>query len=123
MDALLADLKPKYKLGLYTNGPSDLQWEKIRALGFDEVIDTIIVAGDVGIYKPDPRAFALLLGDMAVTAKQTLFVGDTYDADIVGAHDAGMYTAWVNRGEDDRINGVQPTLVTSETSLLREVLL
>ena len=87
------------------------------------MIDAIIVAGDVGIYKPDPRAFALLLEEMDVTAEQTLFVGDTYDADIVGAHDVGMYTAWVNRGEDDKIDGVQPTFVTSETSLLREVLL
>ena len=123
VDALLADLKTKYKLALYTNGPSDMQWEKIRALGFDQVMDVIIVAGDVDIYKPDPRAFALLLGELNVAAEQTLFVGDNYDTDIVGAHNAGMATAWVKRRENETIEGIQPTFVTSETALLREVLL
>ena len=123
VDALLADLKSKYRLAIYTNGRSDMQWEKIRALGFDRVMDTIIVAGDVGIYKPDPRAFALLLKELDVAAEQMLFVGDTYAADIVGAHHAGMQTAWVTHGEDEAIDGIQPTYVISETSLLREVLL
>ena len=123
IDALLADLKSTYKLALYTNGPSDIQWEKIEALGFDQLFDAIIVAGDVGIYKPDPRAFALLLGKLDVAAEQTLFVGDSYDADIVGAYSAGMHTAWIRHREEDRIEGVQPTFVVSETVLLREVLL
>ncbi len=123
IDNLLADLKENYKLGLLTNGPSDIQWEKIEALGLDQQFDAVIVAGDVGIYKPDVRVFEMLLKKLDVAAEHSLFVGDSYDADILGAHQAGMYTAWIKREEDAMTDGVQPTLVKSDTALLREVLL
>jgi len=119
----LARLRSKYKLGLYTNGPSDMQREKIEALGFDRWFDVILIAGDNRIYKPDPRAFELLVEKLAVDAEHTLFVGDSYDADIVGAYNAGMQTAWIKRKADAKIDGVQPTVVISETVLLRKVLL
>lgn len=123
IDGLLADLKVNYKLGLLTNGPSDIQWEKIETLGFDRQFDAVIVAGDVGIYKPDVRVFEMLLEKLDMTAEHSLFVGDSYDADILGAHQAGMHTAWIKRKEDAMTDGVQPTLVKSDTALLREVLL
>ena len=123
IDGFLADLKANYKLGLLTNGPSDIQWEKIEALGFDRQFDAVIVAGDVGIYKPDVRVFEMLLEKLDMTAEHSLFVGDSYDADILGAHQAGMHTAWIKRKEDAMTDGVQPTLVKSDTALLREVLL
>ena len=125
VDNLLADLKPNYKLGLLTNGPTDIQWEKIEALGFDKLFDTIIVAGDIGIYKPDVRAFEMLLARLDVAAKHSLFVGDSYSADILGGHDAGMYTAWIKPKEEALAvtDDIQPTLVLSDTSQLRKALL
>jgi len=123
IDALLADLEVNYKLGLLTNGPSDIQWEKIESLGFDQQFDAVIVAGDVGIYKPDARVFEMLLERLGMAAEQSLFVGDSYDTDILGAHQAGMYSAWIKRREDAVTDSVQPTLVKSDTALLREVLL
>lgn len=134
ISAFLTDLRANYRLGMYTNGPSFLQWEKIEALGFSQMFDAIIVAGDVDIYKPDPRAFSLLSKELDVAANETLFVGDNYEADIAGAHNAGMYTAWIKHRQSDEFDGmrpdenveadcVQPTLVISEATLLREVLL
>ena len=123
IEDLLVDLSANYKLGLLTNGPSDMQWEQIGMLGFDQHIDALIVAGDVGIYKPDVRAFEKLLAKLEVAAEHSLFVGDSYCADILGAHNAGMHTAWIKRTESDVTDSVQPTLVRSDTSSLREVLL
>ena len=100
-----------------------MQWEKIGMLGFDQHFDALIVAGDVGIYKPDVRAFEKLLAKLEVAAEHSLFVGDSYCADILGAHNAGMHTAWIKRTESDMTDSVQPTLVRSDTSSLREVLL
>ena len=120
---LLADLTKEYKLALYTNGPSDIQWEKIHALGFDQLMDVILVAGDIGIYKPDLRGFTLLLEQLDEAAKHVLFVGDNYDADIAGAHNAGMYTAWVTDTEGTVIDSVQPTIIISAAAQLREALL
>lgn len=123
IELLLRDLKADYKLGLLTNGPSDISWEKIVTLGFDHTFDAIVVAGDIEIYKPDGRVFETLLQKLNLPANQVLFVGDNYTADIVGAHRAGMFTAWIRRTEDDTWDTVEPTVVTSDTAALREVLL
>ena len=39
--------------GIITNGPSDVQWGEVRAVGLEERVDRVIVAGDVGAFKPD----------------------------------------------------------------------
>jgi 2-haloalkanoic acid dehalogenase type II len=123
IERLLDDLKPHYRLGLLTNGPSDMQWDKIRTLGLESRFDAIIVAGDVGIYKPDVRVFDLLLSRLDSTAERTLFVGDSYSADIAGAHEAGMHAAWIVRDPPEVEPDTQPALVRGNVCELREVLL
>ncbi len=120
---LLNDLKGRYGLGLLTNGPSDIQWEKIRSLGFGHVFDAIVVAGDVGIYKPDVRIFEMLLDRLKVRASAALFVGDIYEMDIVGAHRLGMRTAWVRRNGARPTKDIVPDIAIPDVTALREVLL
>jgi HAD superfamily hydrolase (TIGR01509 family) len=119
---LLADLKAHYRLGLLTNGSSEMQWEKIERMGIRNAFDSILVAGDIGIYKPDVEVFRLLLVRLGEDAEHALFVGDSYDMDIVGAHGAGLATAWI------RPDGAVPGAVVPDYSVatardLREVLL
>jgi putative hydrolase of the HAD superfamily len=121
--ALLNDLKGRYRLGLLTNGPSDIQWEKIRSLGFGQVFEAIVVAGDVGIYKPDVRIFEMLLDRLEVRASAALFVGDIYETDIVGAHRIGMRTAMVGRDLSLPLGDVTPDIEIQDVAALREVLL
>lgn len=120
---LLNELKQRYRIGLLTNGPSDIQWDKIRSLGFGHVFDAIVVAGDVGIYKPDTGVFEMLLDRLNVQASSTLFVGDAYELDIVGARGAGMRTAWIRRNDARPTEGVAPDIEIVEATALREVLL
>lgn len=120
---LLQDLKLHYTLGLLTNGPSDMQWEKIRSLRIETTFDAIVVAGDVGIYKPDVRVFRILLDRLDVTADSTLFVGDNYEMDIVGADAAGMKTAWIRTNGARPTGDVLPDVEVAEATVLREVLL
>ena len=122
VDVLLSDLGTHYKLGMLTNGPSELQWEKIDAMGLRTRFDAIVVAGDVGIYKPDPVVFELLLSKLDVAAERALYVGDWFEMDIVGGQAAGLSTAWVS--EKPAPAGLQPADLTVPTAAaLREVLL
>jgi len=120
---LLHDLKEHYPLGLLTNGPSDIQWEKVRSLGFGDLFDAIVVAGDVGIYKPDPRVFEILLDRLGVDASATLFVGDNLELDIVGAHRSGMRTAWIRRNGTRPTESIAPDVELPDVTFLRKVLL
>jgi len=122
-ERLLLDLRRRYRLGLLTNGPSDIQWEKIRSLNFADRFDAILVAGDVRIFKPDVRVFRILLDRLDTPAHASLFVGDAYGMDILGAHNAGMRTAWVTQGGTCPVGDVIPDVKIDDIGALREVLL
>jgi len=49
-----------------------------------------LAAGEVDIYKPDPGVFKHALDRANLTAQETIYVGDNYFADIVGARRAGL---------------------------------
>jgi len=115
---LLNDLRGKYNLGLLTNGPSDMQWEKIDLLGLKAYFDTITVSGDTGIHKPDTRVFSGLLQRMNSPANRALYVGNSYEMDIIGASDAGMFSVWVNlEGEEEPRERVADAIITDVTEL------
>ncbi len=111
-----------YCLGLLTNGLSEVQWEKIRALDLARRVDAIVVGGDIGYYKPDERAFAALLGRLGARPTDVLFVGDSYEADIVGAHNARMRTAWISADGADRPGTVTPDYVLASAAEVVEIL-
>lgn len=92
-------LKKQYKVGLITNGPSELQWGKINHLGIKEWFDGIIVSDDIGIRKPDPEIYHRLLKELDVSADAAAYVGDTLQYDMLGAHNAGLTSVWVNRNK------------------------
>jgi HAD superfamily hydrolase (TIGR01549 family) len=97
-DALptLEALRPRYKLGLITNGPSAIQRRKIERFGLADHLDLLIVSGEVGVAKPDPAIFMLALEQLGVSADQALFVGDSPEYDLRGAEAAGMAFVWMN---------------------------
>ncbi len=119
---LLSDLVPRYRLGLLTNGPSELQWEKIHVLSLAPYFTAVAVSGDLGIYKPDPRIFTYVLLRLGVRPCETLHVGDSLEADVVGAKGAGLGAAWV-RPSTASSDGVCPDLEVTTVAELREVLL
>jgi putative hydrolase of the HAD superfamily len=49
-----------------------------------------LAAGEVDIYKPEPGVFEHALKQLNVTARETVYVGDNYYADVVGAQRAGL---------------------------------
>jgi len=119
----LADLRPRYRLGLLTNGPSDLQWSKIRRLSIESLFDAIIVAGDIGHYKPDARAFRWVAKQLELPSEQIMFVGDSLSADIAGACAAGFYSAWIRSPEAENIPETPADFVIDDLRQLRKVLL
>ncbi|MCI2425168.1 HAD family hydrolase [Candidatus Acetothermia bacterium] len=93
---LLERLRHRFRLGLITNGPSDMQWAKIDVLKIKSFFDEIIVAGDIGIYKPDERIFKLMLQRLDTSPQHALYIGDSLEMDVAGAKQAGLHTGWIN---------------------------
>ena len=109
--------------GVITNGGST-QRPKIESSGFGDILPFVVVSGEVGYEKPDPRIFQdglKQLGD--VSAANTLFVGDNVETDIGGAQSAGMATAWVRRGSEWPAANQPPSYQVDHVDELRSVLL
>jgi HAD superfamily hydrolase (TIGR01662 family) len=58
--------------------------------GLSEFFPYSLAGGEVDIYKPEPGIFEHALKQMNVTAPATVYVGDNYYADIIGAQRAGL---------------------------------
>jgi FMN hydrolase / 5-amino-6-(5-phospho-D-ribitylamino)uracil phosphatase len=87
-------LRGDYALGGITNGNGKLQ--RLKWLQLNLRIELVVVSGDCGFEKPDPRIFAHALELSGVEAREAVFVGDRLDVDIAGAKRAGMRAVWFN---------------------------
>ncbi len=86
--------------GIITNGPSDVQWGEVYAVGLDDRVDRVIVAGDINAFKPDPRIFEAALEGLGIPPQAAVFVGNSAAHDAAGAIQAGWSAIWLNRDGD-----------------------
>ncbi|MFT4037265.1 MAG: HAD family hydrolase [Thermomicrobiales bacterium] len=89
--------QPRRPIGIITNGPADVQADKVALLQIGEYVDFVIISGVFGVAKPDPAIFAEALRRTGSTPDETIFVGDSADHDIAGAHAAGLRSVWISR--------------------------
>ncbi|WP_130617415.1 HAD family hydrolase [Dyella amyloliquefaciens] len=88
----LERLAGRWPIASLTNGNADIDRIGIRAHFAHHVC-----ARDTGVPKPDPRIFLAAAELLGLTAGEILHVGDDPELDVVGARDAGLRTAWINR--------------------------
>ncbi len=84
-------------VGMITNGPSSIQRPKIELLELAAHFPVIVVSEEVGVWKPDPEIFRIALNQCNCRAEDAIYVGDSIEHDIPGAHAAGMRAVWINR--------------------------
>lgn len=90
---LFSRLRSGVRLGVVSNYPcGEAIRRSLRRVGLDDVLDPVVVSGDVGFVKPHDRVFRVALDAMGLPAERVLFVGDRWDADMLGAHRVGMPT-------------------------------
>lgn len=104
------------KLGIVTNGEIAIQTPNINALGLPDLVDAILISEQEGLRKPDVALFHRAAERLAVRPEQCLFVGDSPEADIVGAHRAGMITAWFDQLGTWVIDGPRPDYIIKHLS-------
>jgi putative hydrolase of the HAD superfamily len=87
---VLATLRARgFRLGVVSNADGRVP-AALAAQGLAEHFSVIIDSHLVGVEKPDPRIFRLALDGCGAGPEETLFVGDIYEIDIVGARSAGL---------------------------------
>jgi putative hydrolase of the HAD superfamily len=87
-----------FKLAIVSNWDTPLD-PLTERLGIAKYFDVITASHDVRVRsaKPDPHIFEYTLKAVGVSAEETVHVGDTYEADIVGAREVGIRPILIDR--------------------------
>ncbi|MCK0144648.1 YjjG family noncanonical pyrimidine nucleotidase [Arenibacter sp. F26102] len=93
-------LKPNYKLHIITNGFQEIQDKKLQSSKIHDYFDHIINSEMAGVKKPNPKIFELALSKANVLPQKSLMIGDSLEADILGAKSVGLHTLHFNANNE-----------------------
>lgn len=109
-------------LVIVTNGSSGQQHAKIDHLRLRDLVDGVVVSGDLGIKKPDRRIFDTAAAEFDVPLERCWMVGDSPVNDVVGPAELGLRTVWLARGRPWPEELDPPTAVINSMDELPEVI-
>ncbi len=92
----LAYLRGKYALHIITNGFDYVQTKKLKHCGLDRFFQVVITSEEAGCMKPDRRVFDYALLQTDASADASIYIGDNWDVDIIGAKNAGLDQVYYN---------------------------
>ena len=118
-DALpaLEFLAGRFPVVALSNGNADLQ-----RIGLHRFFRASIHAREFGVGKPDPRIFHAAAGAVDVRPEDVLHIGDDATLDALGALNAGMQAAWLNRSDQLWPHEQEPHATLTELGELRDLL-
>jgi len=91
-------LGKKYRLGMISNfAIPECVLKLLKTSGIDKFFEVIVISGAVNKRKPGQEIFEDTLKLMNISSSETVFVGDTIEADIEGAKAVGMKAVYIER--------------------------
>lgn len=104
LDYLTANQK---QLAVMTNGAAGHQTMKINRLKLNKWIpeEHLFISDTIGHAKPSTAAFQFMEDKLHLTKETTVYVGDSFANDIVGAKQAGWHAVWMNHRQRQKPKG------------------
>lgn len=130
-EELIAYLKnSRKKLGIITDGCSQVQHRKIDALPLKQSFDVILATDDLGkatdgkpYCKPNPEVYEYVLERLGCTPREAMYIGDNPQKDFIGAKGLGMKTIRIIRENGDHMQDKVDAEYEADTSVhdLRDI--
>ncbi len=122
-DEIIYYLKETYLLGLLSNGISKVQHPRLENSVFCDAFDAVVISGDVGINKPDPRIFEILTKKAGFyDKKRMLMIGDSLTSDMLGGINFGIDTCWYNPGLKKNTTSIKPNYEIADLTGILKIL-
>lgn len=117
---VLERLRRAFPLAVVTDAQSAWARAELHQVGLLDFFDPVVVSGDHGFRKPDPRLFALALDSLGVCPEQALYVGNDMYRDVYGASRLGMTTVMFasDQGVKEYEDAVPDLTITDHRELL-----
>ena len=92
---LVCKWKGSIKQYAVTNGTAIAQHRKLANSGLDKVLDGAFISDELGVEKPNPAFFDIVLRKIGpFSKKEILIVGDSLTSDMQGGNNAGILCCW-----------------------------
>lgn len=111
-------LQSKYQLHLISNGFKESQDIKISGSGLGKYFTHVVISELVGVNKPDAAIFEHAVTLAGTTKEESVMIGDSLEADVLGALNYGMDAIYFNP-----FNAPKPDEVKMQITDLKELTL
>ncbi|WP_187117335.1 YjjG family noncanonical pyrimidine nucleotidase [Parabacteroides bouchesdurhonensis] len=118
---LLKYLYPSYRLFILSNGFREVQFKKLSNSGLAPYFERMILSEDANIQKPHKGIFDFALRNTNSRRNESLMIGDSWDADIVGAYNSKIDQLWLNP-EGLPAEGFTPTYTVRSLEEIKNIL-
>jgi putative hydrolase of the HAD superfamily len=98
---ILSRLRNRFRMGVVSNFYGNVG-TLCREAGLSESLNAILDSNRVGVGKPDPAIFRMALDRLDLPPENVIFVGDSYEQDMIPARKVGLKTVWL-KGPNPRI--------------------
>ena len=107
-----------YKIGLISNARDAANVERlIDNAQLRPWLDPIVISANVGVRKPNPYIFKIVLDAWQLPPEQVVMVGDMLGADVLGAHNAGMRAVWATMQTEREANTAHIQTIVPEATI------
>jgi YjjG family noncanonical pyrimidine nucleotidase len=89
-------LHGRYEIAIITNGFKEVQYDKIEKSELSKYFSKIFISEEIGTQKPGKKIFEHSIKSMNAPKKSSLMIGDSWEADIVGAMNFGIDQIYYN---------------------------
>jgi len=96
-------LHGNYEMAIITNGFKEVQYDKIHKSELSKYFRKIFISEEIGAQKPGKEIFEYAIKSMNAPKKSSLMIGDSWEADIVGAMNFGIDHIYFNPKMDNKL--------------------
>lgn len=111
-------------IGLVSNTifPEKYHLGELARFDLLKYLDFTIFSSSVKTRKPGRRIFEMALRQTNSQPQRTLFVGDRYDADIIGAKNVGLTAIWKYHPDRENPDNIQPDYSINKLAELETII-
>ncbi|TWH56665.1 2-haloacid dehalogenase [Desulfitobacterium sp. LBE] len=118
----LGYLSARYQLFVTSNGILKTQLKRLELAGLLPYFTDVFVSDHIGHEKPSVRFFEECLQRSRLKPSEVLLIGDSLEADMVGAQNSKMDSCWYNPKHRNTDSDVEIDYIISDLLQLKDIL-
>lgn len=118
---MLRRLSKKYRLGIISNSDGSID-NLLERLGIRKYFSIIVDSYSVGYEKPNPKIFTIALEKAKASPQSSLYIGDLYYVDVVGAEKVGITCILIDPIDNHKDKGCLRIKSIEELELIIETI-